>query len=184
MLLVFIKSPSDLSSVHDKNFDIQLATSWLGTFTSPFIKCPENDVSIFSCNIHESNSINLRNRQDMIGMYYKIKRKYRIWRSFVCINGCIILKTYRVKSFGSVLWKNWHIPRIGFMTAYYAVSSYGIIWTAINCCLFLFRMICASRHQTLQNGLISFRQGNTILFMTQIHADLQFYICNVSAYIV
>ena len=64
----------------------------------------------------------------MIGMYYKIKRKYRICRSFVCINGCIILKTYRVKSFGSVLWKNWHIPRIGFMTAYYAVSSYGFLY--------------------------------------------------------
>ena len=190
MLLVFIKSPSDLSSVHDKNFDIQLAISWLGTFTSPFVKCPENNINIFSCNICESVLpyylvlFFLRNRQDMIGMYYKINRKYRICRSFVCINGCIILKTYRVKSFGSVLWKNWHIPRIGFMTAYYAVSSYGFIWTAINCCLFLFQMICASRYQTLQNGLISFRRGNTILFMTQIYADLQFYICNVSAYIV
>ena len=130
--------------------------------------------------IKKTYSIYLRNWQDMIGMYYKIKRKYRICRSFVCINGCIILKTYRVKSCGSVLWKNWHIPRIGFMTAYYAVSSYGFIWTAINCCLFLFQMICASRYQTLQNGSISFRQGNTILFMTQIYADLQFYIFAMS----
>ena len=99
----------------------------------------------------------------MIAMYYKIKRKYRICRSFVCINGCIILKTYRVKSFGSVLWKNWHIPRIGFMTAYYAVSSYGFLYElqSIVVC-FYFKWFA---HQDIKpSKTVQFHSDKEILF--------------------